>query len=490
MQENVLVSLIQNIQIIKAEKQNIELKSTKGGFPKRIYDTLSAFSNQDEGGILIFGVTDKPAFEICGVYDAEDVQKKIMESCLQMEPPVRAVTTICEIEQKLVVAAEIPGVELARRPVYYAGTGITKGSFVRVGDGDRQMTPYEIYSYEAFRKQIRDDLRLVERAKIKFFNDERIGNYLEAVKKGRKNLANNVADEDILELMGVTQDNNPTLAGAMCFSQYPQAYFPQLCITAVAIPGIEMGEVGELGERFIDNQRITGAIPDMLEEAMDFVRRNCRVKTIIDNNGKRADQEEYPLKAIREAILNALVHRDYSIYTEGTPISIEMYRDRIEIKNPGGLYGYSDLKDLGNMRPETRNPALTNMLELLKVTENRYSGIPTMLAEAKRFKLPDPEFLQRRGEFIVIFRNNLYQPPQVKLTVQEAVSAYDGGSVEEAILKFCEEPRSRAQLIEFLGMSRFYVMAKFIQPMVEEGKLALTLPDKPKSSKQRYKTVR
>lgn len=490
MQENVLLSIIKNIQNLKAEKQNIELKSTKGGFPKRIYDTLSAFSNQDEGGILIFGVTDKPSFEICGVYDAEDVQKKIMESCMQMEPPVRAVITIVETDGKLVVAAEIPGVELARRPVYYAGTGITKGSFVRVGDGDRQMTPYEIYSFEAFRKQIRDDLRYVDRSNIKLFNRERVEEYLKAVKRGRKNLANNVADDDILELMGVTYEDKPTLAGIMCFSQYPQAYFPQLCITAVALPGTEMGEVGNMGERFIDNQRITGAIPDMLEEAMDFVRRNCRVKTIIDNNGKRMDQEEYPLKAIREAILNALVHRDYSIYTEGTPISIEMYRDRIEIKNSGGLYGYSDLKDLGTMRPETRNPALTNMLELLKVTENRYSGIPTMFAETKRFKLPEPVFLQRRGEFTVIFRNNLYQPPQVNLTVREERKKYEGDSVEEAILKFCDEPRSRAQLIEFLGMSRFYVMAKYIQPMVEARKLAMTIPEKPKSSKQRYITVK
>lgn len=490
MQEVLLLDIIKNIQNIKAEKQNIELKSTKGGFPKRIYDTLSSFSNQDEGGILIFGVTDKPTFEICGVYDADDVQKKIMESCMQMEPPVRAVTTICEINGKVIVAAEIPGIELGRRPVYYAGAGITKGSFIRVGDGDRQMTPYEIYSYEAFRLQLRDDLRTVERSNTRFFNWDRVNEYLKVVKKDRRNLANNVADEDILELMGVTYDNKPTLAGAMCFSQYPQAYFPQLCITAVALPGLEIGETGDMGERFIDNQRITGAIPEMLEEAVDFVRRNCRVRTIIDDNGRRADQEEYPLKAIREAILNALVHRDYSIYTEGTPISIEMYRDRIEIKNSGGLYGYSNLKDLGRMRPGTRNPALTNMLELLKITENRYSGIPTMLAEAKRFKLPEPEFLQKHGEFTVIFRNNIYKQTQHRKLVKEDVGVYDSDSVEAAILRFCEEPRSRAELIEFLGMSRFYVMAKYIQPMVESGSLVQTVPDKPKSSKQRFITVR
>ena len=83
-----------------------------------------------------------------------------------------------------------------------------------------------------------------------------------------------------------------------------------------------MGETGTDGERFIDNKRITGAIPDMLEDAVEFVRTNSRTKTIIDDNGKRVDKTEYPVKAVREAILYALVHRDYSIYTENTPIRI------------------------------------------------------------------------------------------------------------------------------------------------------------------------
>ena len=124
------------------------------------------------------------------------------------------------------------------------------------------------------------------------------------IKIDRKNLSDNVSDEDILELMGVTHDDKLTLAGTLCFYRYPQACFPQLCITAVVLPGIRLGENGELGEWFIDNRRITGSLPDMLEEAMDFVRRNCRIRTIIDETGKRYDQEEYPLKAIREAILN------------------------------------------------------------------------------------------------------------------------------------------------------------------------------------------
>ena len=80
-------------------------------------------------------------------------------------------------------------------------------------------------------------------------------------------------------------------------------------------------------------------------------------------------------------ILNALVHRDYSNHTENVPIRIEMYRDRMEISNSGGLYGKITIDALGKVHPETRNAALANMLELLKVTENRYSGIPTIRKE-------------------------------------------------------------------------------------------------------------
>ena len=145
------------------------------------------------------------------------------------------------------------------------------------------MSEYEIYSYEAFRKRVRDDVRVVENARFSLLDKERLDEYLTAVKQERKNLSENVHDNEILELMGVTADGNPTLAGLMTFSKYPQTYFPQLCITAVSVPGTEIGVLGKDGERFIDNKRITGAIPDMVDEAVDFVRKNSRTKTVIDD---------------------------------------------------------------------------------------------------------------------------------------------------------------------------------------------------------------
>ncbi len=357
-------------------------------------------------------------------------KKKVTEQCNQMEPCVRALFTVCEINGKIVVSAEIPGADLASRPVFYKGIGRLKGAYIRVGEADEPMKEYEIYSYEAFRKRLEDDIRPVTAAqKEPLFKEDLLQSYLNAVKQERTNLAQHVPDNKILEFMGVTSDTIPTLAGIMTFSRYPQAFFPQLCITAISVPGTEIGNTGNENERFLDNKRITGTILDMLEEAVDFVRKNSRTRTIVDNQGKRKDKEEYPLKAVREAVLNALIHRDYSIHTENIPISLILYRDRMEIINSGGIYGRISVNDLGKVRPDTRNPRLANMLELLKVTENRYSGIPTMRQECAKEGLPEPIFSVRHGEFKVTLQNTIYK---------------ENNTSEERILEFCKTPRTRA----------------------------------------------
>lgn len=471
MQEEALKRIVNEIRQQKTEKQTVELKLAQHRCPTRLYDTLSSFSNQDDGGIIIFGIDETDGYKVKGVYDPQDLQKKVTEQCKQMEPVVRALFTICEIEGKVVVSAEIPSVDITERPVFYKGVGRIKGSYMRVGESDEPMSEYEIYSYEAFRKRIHDDVRMVDNARMQLFDERRLGDYLDAVKRERRNLSEHVSDEEILELMGVTSDGMPTLAGLMVFSRYPQTYFPQLCITAVSLPGTEMGILGDDGERFIDNKRITGAIPDMLEEAVEFVRKNSRTKTIVDDEGHRIDKPEYPVRAVREAILNALVHRDYSIHTENVPIRIEMYRDRMEVLSSGGLYGKISIDVLGKVHPETRNAVLANILELLKVTENRYSGIPTMRTEFVNAGLPVPVFSVNHGEFKVVMKNNYFKDNVVS---------------EDAILDFCSVPRSRMELVEFTGKSRTHTMINLVAPLVNSGKLKMTLPDKPKSSKQRF----
>lgn len=498
MQVEDLVNLVGKIQQFQCEMQTIEVKAANKGCPTRLYDTLSSFANQDEGGIIVFGLDEGQKFAPVGVYDAQDLQKKVTEQCKQMSPVVRALFTVCELEGKIIVSAEIPGFDVAERPCFYRGAGRLRGAYIRVGDADEPMSEYEVYSYDAFRKRIRDDIREAPGAKRSFFDEEKLAAFFQAVKKDRKHLAKHVSDDAILELMGITTNGVPTLAGELCFSIYPQGAFPQLCITAVALPGNQMGEPGLAGERFLDNERITGTIDEMVDAAVDFVKRNSRHSTIIDDNGKRMDRDEYPLKAVREAVLNALVHRDYSIHSENVPVRIELYRNRLEIISSGGLYGKLTIGALGKVRPDTRNTALANILELLQVTENRYSGIPTIYYELQKAQLPPPEFSVRRGEFVVTFMSKIsldYDLPTNPVPcVKESAEPYAGNRIfqdesEQRLLEFCRVPRSRQEIIEFLGFSRYYAMSKIVQPLLDQHKLRLTIPDKPKSYKQRYVRV-
>ncbi|MDE7288364.1 MAG: hypothetical protein K2N71_02515 [Oscillospiraceae bacterium] len=162
--------------------------------------------------------------------------------------------------------------------------------------------------------------------------------------------------------------------------------------------------------------------------------------------------------------------------TESVPIRIEMYSDRMEIISSGGLYGKITIDSLGKVRPDTRNAALANMLEILHITENRYSGIPTIRKEFESAGLPAPVFEVRRGEFTVVFKNDKYKS---SLYEKKGNSAKD-------IVEFCSIPRSREELQKFTGFSRYYTMAKIVQPLIDSGELIMTMPDKPKSVNQRY----
>lgn len=475
---NELVELVGMIRRQKAEGQNIEVKAAEKGCPQKLYDTLSSFSNQDLGGTIVFGIDEKQDFALVGVYNLQELQKNVTEQCNQMEPPVRAVFTTAEIDGKNVCSAEIPGVDLSERPCYYKGKGRSKGSYIRVGDADLPMTDYELYSYEAFRKHLHDDERPVERATMSTLDAMQIQSYLLQKKLERPGFAQ-LPEEQALEMLNVTRNGVPTLAAIMNFCVYPQGYLPQLAITAVVVPGTEIGQHDGVDSRFLDNKRIEGTIKTMVDDAIIFCKRNMKVQTIIDpDTGKRKDRTEYPIEAIREAVLNALIHRDYSHLTEGTPVQINFFTDRLEIHSPGSLYGRMTVEQLGHARPDLRNPALAVMTEVLVGAENRYSGIPTIRREMAAHNLPEPVFENRRNEFVVILYNGANVEPR-----QEQ-------SEETTLLEYCREPRNRKEIAQFLGLkTASYAMDRYIRPLLDEGKLEMTMPEKPRSTHQKYKTV-
>ena len=244
----------------------------------------------------------------------------------------------------------------------------------------------------------------------------------------------------------------------------------------MVVMGYEKGETAADGSRFIDNKRIEGTLPEMLEETMKFLGKNMKVRTIVDPvTGERADKTEYPVVALREAVLNAIIHRDYSMHTEAMPIEVVMYKNRVEIRNPGGLYGRLTVDKLGKVQPDTRNPVLARAMETLGKTENRYSGIPTMILEMKKAGMRVPVFENLRSEFAVIFYNSLEKEKE------------EPENEERDLLVFCREPRTRAEIAEYLGLNTVvYAVQNYVKPLIDSGELFMTIPEHPKSKNQRY----
>ena len=445
MVEQELYALIHQIQTRGCEEQTTEVKAAHGGCPEKLYDTISSFSNQNSGGTFVFGLDEKDNFTKVGVYDAQDLQKKVLEYCEQMTPIVRPVFTVYNEGELVFVSAEIPPIDITERPCFKTAKGRMQGSYIRVGDADKPMTEYEVYSYEAFRKKYRDDIRPVERASTKSLDAAKIALFLERKKSERPNLAM-MSEEQQYELTGITRDGQVTMAALMLFGLYPQAYYPQLCINATCVPSNQMGIVDERGNRFTDTKHIEGTLSDMLDDALAFVRKNMRVATKIESaTGKRIDIPQYPMDAVREAILNALVHRDYSFHTEGMPIQLIMYADRMEIVNPGGLYGRLTIDQLGNVQPDTRNPVIVTAMEALGKTENRYSGIPTIRYAMKKLSLPEPLFVDSRGKFTVTLFNTKTMVAAVPVVEPEVQHADEKGLIE-----FCRVARTRAEIMSLL----------------------------------------
>lgn len=323
-----------------------------------------------------------------------------------------------------------------------------------------------------FSRKAEDELRTCSRIGKDFINLEKAQDFYAKVRNEKQSLSN-VNDEKLSFLSGLSdKEGLPTLCGILLFGVYPQYFSPGLDIVAEVYSSTKR----EDEKPYLIKKRFGGTIKQMLESALAFVYQNMRITTVIGEDGRRRDVPEYPIKAVREILINALVHRDYSIYTENDPIRIEMYPDRMEISNPGGLYGRMTIEELGTIRADVRNPFLASALEILEECENRYSGIPTIYGEMRKLGLPDPLFEDRRGMFRVTLFNGKSTPE----------------GLEQRIIDFCRKPRTKeaiAKEFNFDEKRPSYFFNTYVKPLVEKGLLNYTIPDKPKSKNQRIVTA-
>jgi len=409
-----LRQLIADVQRHDSELDAVEVKSARRGTPQHLEGPLSAFANRTGGGIVLFGLQENEDFKIVGVGDAQRLQEEISHKACEMAPPLRLQFTVETIGGHTVVAAEIPEVPVPRRPCYHRPSGLQRGSFIRVGNTNRRMTDYEIFGYVSARAQPSFDEEPVSDATLDDLDLAGIEGYVNDLRRARPDATYlHQPLEANLEQMRIAKraegSLRPTLAGLLTFGTYPQAYEPQLTITFLQYYGTTPDELTPGGERFLDNRKFEGTIPKMVERAVLHVMASLRKSSLIQGLYRR-DIPEYPEEAVREAVVNAVVHRDYSNYVRGSYIQIRLFADRLEVQSPGGLYGNVNEGTL-EKEHSTRNRVLMRLLEDLRIAENRGSGIQAMIRGMRDANLEPPRFQDRRSSFLVVFRNHSLMNP-------------------------------------------------------------------------------
>jgi len=398
-----------------ADHSTCEVKKSQGGLPTSIWETISAFANA-EGGTIILGVDEKNDFRVVGVRDAGAIERDLASVCHDLEPTVRADIQTLFVADKAIVVAEIPPVARDQRPCHKRSLGPWYGSRYRVADGDRKLTDYEISVLLANRVHQQHDLSPMLRASRDDLDSNAIDGFLRRIRDTRGAIFLGMDDERALEMLNVLTRHDerlvPTLAGLLAFGIYPQRYEPQLNVTVVAYPTSRPGEPGPLGERFTENRSLDGSIPVMVTEVIRVLKRNMRVRSV-DQGIFRMDEWEYPEEVLREALVNALVHRDYSEHARGAQVQVELYPDRLIVRNPGGLYGPVDVTSLGTTTvSSSRNRILLKILEDTPigdrhmVCENRGTGIARMRFALSKAGMEPPNFSDNISTFEAEFPNH------------------------------------------------------------------------------------
>lgn len=357
------------------EFKEIVFAGNKPKSPNRddLADELAAFANTD-GGVILCGVTDSGEVQGMSREQMDELERLLTEVCTdKIKPAIRPNILRKEIEEDKPFIL----VEVSQGHALHDSSG---GSYHRVGSSKRKMASDE-------------RLRLAQRrgqSRFLWYDKQSVpGTGYGSLDKSLWEpllSAEGAADPELaLEKMGLlTNDENAvkraTVAGVLLCTRFPEEWLPNAYIAATYYQGIDRA-TGQ-----IDAQTITGPLNRQIADAVAFVVRNMRVGAY--KNPARTDLPQYSEKALFEAIVNAVAHRDYSI--QGSKIRLSMFSDRIEIISPGGLPNNLTIDSM-YIRQSTRNEALTSMLGRMSVENIHGSG-------DRQF------FMERRGDGVPIIR--------------------------------------------------------------------------------------
>lgn len=445
--------------VARHEMQCLELKES---FNVECIETACAFANA-QGGFVVIGVDNKGNPSKCQLRfeGLRDYENKISTAT---EPSVAVDAEKVEFKGREVVVLKV--VENPLKPVSCKGR-----CYIRKGSVNHQMTPSEIAECHLKSTGGSMDAVFVEGATRDDLDMERVREYMRAAKTaGRREFAPDENPWTVLRKFRlVKSETEITRAAYLLFAKEPQIKFPQAIIHA--------GAFRDQGALILDCCDVSGNIQGQIEQALAFIKRNIRRTIIVSGKAEHDRYWEYPTEALREALANAVCHRDYGLAND---IQVKILEDRIVIANPGQLpfdltLAYLDDPELVS-RP--RNRLIAQAFYDMHIIEHYGSGMRRMRKDCDENGSPYPTMKSGNGEFRITFSDRTKEsiaklgiPPEKFGIVDEVaevaknpeeVAKKVAKRVSAAELRIIEcivraPSISQAAIAERLGMTRQYI---------------------------------
>jgi ATP-dependent DNA helicase RecG len=347
--------------------------------PRALADALVAFANAD-GGVIVIGLSDGRVEGTDALRGARnDLVQAAFDFCV---PPVR-------IDHRLVPCVDEAGqtdhvLVLDVRPTEGAVHANRRDEvFLRVGDENRRLTFAQRQELTFDRGPVTYEARTLAGTSRAGFDVELLDRYVAAVGASDR--------ERLLRARGLTtDDDSPTIAGWLLFAQHPQALLPETLVRVLRYRGSERGAGAR--QELLSDERCEGPIPRMLVAARALVHEVQPTRRALAGAGRFEELALVPEDAWLEGLVNAVVHRSYSL--AGDHIRVEVFDDRIEISSPGRFPGIVDLADPLTAPRFARNPRIARVCADLKFGQELGEGIRRIYEEMRHAGLHDPVYTQ------------------------------------------------------------------------------------------------
>ena len=442
--------------------------------PKSWLKTVSSFAN-GLGGQLFFGVDDDG--QAIGLSDLKIKSETISRLIKERISPVpefnlvaHTVNTDRSILELQVTRGTLP-------PYYYVGDGSTT-AFVRIGNESVTAPPQKLSELVRRGQNLSFDSMPTNYR----LNDLSFAQFEAAYKKVSKKT---MTEKEYISFGMCQQDGTLTYAGLVFADDSP------LLQSRVFCTHWNGATKSSVGDDAVDSEEFQGDIISLLKNSHNFIRLNSKVrwKKMADH---RINKPDYADRAVFEALVNALMHRDYSVI--GSEVHVDMYSDRLDIYSPGGMYDGSliqelDIEQIPSMR---RNPIIADIFQRLDLCERQGSGLRKIQEETSNLhgytEDDKPRFVSSASTFHTVFKNMNYN--LAGSTVQDTDQDTDQDKRLISVVEFCSAPRTREEIQQYLDIThRAYFRKTILRPLLETGRLKMTLPDKPSSRNQKYVKV-